>query len=597
MYLAQAFGQCCESKNIRPGVGLLGLVTVIVVMVFSTSVLAAQPERFAEGRILVMPKTGVSDFAFKNALKRAGGMAERRIAHLNVHVVRVPPRAEQAIAKALARNPHIKFAEPDMLVELEEVIPNDPKFGSAWHLPKIEAPAAWDMTRGAGVTVAILDTGVDAAHPDLSSQLVSGWNAASNNFNTSDVNGHGTAVAGTVAAVSDNALGVASVAWSARIMPVRVTNRSDGGAYWSSIANALIWAANHGAKVANISYGVTNSAVVTSAAQYMRSKGGVVVVAAGNSGSDLGYADNPYIISVSATSSSDSKTSWSSFGNYVDVAAPGAGIWSTTRGGGYASVSGTSFASPVTVGVVALMMSVNPALTPADIEQLLESHSDDLGAMGWDKSYGHGRVNAARAVAAALGNTTAQDLIAPQVDILSPTGGTVVGAVMVNISASDNEGVERVDLYANGQLLLRDVVAPFGFTVDTTLLSEGWNSLVAYAYDAAGNEGRSVPVQVMVDNVPETTDTIPPTVVISKPTDGSKVRRGVRIRASAQDNVAIASMWLSIDGVQRKLSSKSYLSFYWNSRSASNGAHVIELVAEDVAGNRRSVSVKVVVAN
>ena len=127
---------------------------------------------------------------------------------------------------------------------------------------------------------------------------------------------------------------------------------------------------------------MTGSSSVASAAQYLRGKGGLTVVAAGNSSTNPGYADSPYIISVSATDSSDNKASWSNYGAYVDVAAPGVGIWTTTNGGGYGAVSGTSFSSPMTAGVVALMMAANPGLSPADLESALKSSADDLGAAG-----------------------------------------------------------------------------------------------------------------------------------------------------------------------------------------------------------------------
>jgi subtilisin family serine protease len=194
--------------------------------------------------------------------------------------------------EALAKNPHVKFAELDEAMR-PELIPNDPYYGNAWHLPRIDAPSAWDASTGLGVTVAILDTGVDATHPDLIAALVPGWNTYDNNSNSSDVHGHGTAVAGTAAASGANAAGVAGVAWRARIMPVRVTDTA-GYAYVSTLSSGITWAADHGARVANASFSVAaGSSTIATAAQYMRSKGGVVVVAAGNSGIQEAYAPSP----------------------------------------------------------------------------------------------------------------------------------------------------------------------------------------------------------------------------------------------------------------------------------------------------------------
>ena len=241
----------------------------------------AQPTAWAEGRVLVEPAPGLSEEALAKILAKHGGRSLSVNQRINLHIVQVPPRAESAIAKALEKNPLIEFAEPDMLVEPSEVIPDDPKFPNQWHLPKIQAPTAWDTSTGSGITVAVLDTGVDPDHPDLVNRLVPGWNSVSLNDDTTPVMGHGTWVAGVVAAETNNGIGVASVAYNAHVMPIRISNASDGTAYYSDMARGLTWAADHGADVANISYNnVSSSSAVASAAQYMRSKGGVVVVAA-----------------------------------------------------------------------------------------------------------------------------------------------------------------------------------------------------------------------------------------------------------------------------------------------------------------------------
>src|SRR5437773_362603 len=267
--------------------------------------------------------------------------------------------------------------------------PNDTYYGSEWQLQTMQAPAAWDISRGAGVTVAVLDTGVDSTHPDLQGQLVPGWNFWDNNSDTSDVYGHGTMVAGTIAALSNNGSGVTSIAWNAKVMPMRISDTTGYGS-WSAMANALTWAADHGAKVANISYMVHGSSTVQSAAQYFKSKGGVVVTSAGNTGVYDGTVASDSLLSVSATDAGDNHASWSTYGPYVDLAAPGVGIWTTTAGGGYSSVSGTSFSSPLTAGVIALMMAANPSLPPSTLVGMLESTAVDLGAQGYDQYFGYG---------------------------------------------------------------------------------------------------------------------------------------------------------------------------------------------------------------
>jgi subtilisin family serine protease len=173
------------------------------------------------------------------------------------------------------------------------MIPDDPWNLDEWALLEIAAPSPWAITSGSSaITIAIIDTGVDASHEDLALKLIPGRNIYDNNSDTSDVFGHGAKVAGASAASSNNAMGVASVAWGCRVMAVRVS-AADGTASYSNIASGLAWAADHGAHVANISYIVSGSSTVTSAARYFQSKGGVVTVSAGNNGAFDSLADNP----------------------------------------------------------------------------------------------------------------------------------------------------------------------------------------------------------------------------------------------------------------------------------------------------------------
>lgn len=552
----------------------------------------AQKPQWAQGRILVQARVGVDDAELDDVLFDHGGRRLGALHRIRVHVVSVPPQAEEAIARALSKHPKIAFAEPDALIPPDDTIPNDPKYPSQWHLPVMKAPTAWDYTLGDGVVVAVLDTGVDGTHPDLSGKLVPGWNLYDNNADTSDVYGHGTNVAGVIGAAANNALGVASLAWNAKIMPVRIS-QPDGYAYYSTIAAGLTWAADHGARVANISYMVTGSSTVTSAANYFRQKGGVVFVSAGNTGALESTPENPAIISVSATTSSDVKASWSSYGNYVDLAAPGSGIVTTARGGGFASVSGTSFSSPAAAAVGALVLSVNPALSPDQVEQTLEQTAVDLGASGWDSHYGNGRVDALEAVLAALGTGSA-DTQSPTVSITSPTSGSKVsGAVAVDVTASDNVGIQRVALYANGLFVAEASEAPARFSLDTLAFADGPLTLTAKAWDPAGNEGVSKTVTLTVDNIPDPVDTRPPVVTIVSPADGSLIGTKVTISIKASDDTRVTGIKCFIDGALKATSTASTLTYTWNATKAANGPHTIAATAVDAAGNQGTQTITV----
>ncbi|EHR71136.1 subtilisin-like serine protease [Burkholderiales bacterium JOSHI_001] len=552
-----------------------------------------QTQEWAPGRLLLQTRAGLSAADLAKVLQPHRGVA-RRVGNTDLHIVDLPAHAsEVAVQQLLAHHPLLKFAELDRRVA-PGYVSNDPYLGSQWHLGKINAGAAWDTSQGAGVTIAVLDTGVTSSHADLVSRLVPGWNFYNYNSDTSDPHGHGTAVAGTAAAATDNAIGVAGVAGAAKIMPVRIADPT-AYAYWSTVAQGLTWAADNGARVANISYvGVAGSASVQSAAQYMKNKGGLVVVCAGNNGIDEGIAPTTTMIPVSATDSADAKATWSSYGSFVAMSAPGVGIWTTDRSGGYTAWNGTSFASPVTAGVVALMMAARPALTPAQLETALYSSATDLGAVGRDIYFGYGRVNAPAAVAAALA-ASAADTLPPATAIANPlAGASVSGLVAVDASASDNVGVARVELRVNGSLLATDTTAPYQFTWDSTKVANGSASLATTAYDAAGNSKASTTVNVTVAN-PVVADTTPPSVQIKNPLAGSTVSGNVPVSTSASDNSGSAGLkqQLFLDGKLVASGTGASLSWAWNTRKTSAGSHTLQLVVDDAAGNRGSASVTV----
>ena len=553
--------------------------------------LAAGPDagmNVAKSRLLVEPRAGLSEQELDKALSPFGARRTLHMKQLNVYVVELPPQADEVtVGRALLRLPIIKFVEADRAVEPAQT-PNDPYYANAWHLPKIKADSAWDSTAGIGVTIAILDSGVDASHPDLAPNVTAGWNFFDNNSNTADVSGHGTRIAGIAGASGNNGMGVAGVDWRAKVMPIRVTDAT-GLAYDSLIAQGLIWAADHGARVANVSFlGVSRSLTVLSAAQYMRNKGGVVVVAAGNTGRQQSDPQSDLVTAVAATNANDARPAWGSFGNYISIAAPGVSIWTTTPNGGYAAMSGSSASSAVVAGVYALMMSANRNLLPSTLDRVLFATAVQQGPAHRDAYNGWGRVDAAAAVTKA--RQTLENDAQPPTTTLAAAPGSAGSLVAIDASASDNIGVARVELYANGTLVATDIDAPYAFVVDTKSLPNGEAALQTRAYDAAGNVGTSTPITVAVAN-----DTSTPTVNISNPQNGELVAGPIPINVTASDSKRIAKVSLSINGQEVAVAYGTTLSYLWSAatKSKTPTSYTISARAWDPAGNLGTASISV----
>jgi len=312
--------------------------------------------------------------------------------------------------------------------------PNDPYFPDQYSLRNtgqsveghpgirgadINILGAWRDTVGdAAIVVAVLDAGVSQSHPDLAGKLVPGWNCLNHNYQTDDqYTSHGTHVAGIIGAATENRRGVAGIGWLTRLMPIVVVNKYGFGSE-SSLAEGLIWAADHGAEVASVSLGFNppdgsdEDQVLRAAVLYATARGMTICASAGNTPDEriAAPARYPEVVAVGATDNRDELWSGTSTGPEMDLAAPGVAIWSTWdtiwRGDGentYASKTGTSQACPHAAGVAALVLAVDPRLTPAEVRSILGSTAADLGAPGWDERYGAGRLDAGAAVRAARG--------------------------------------------------------------------------------------------------------------------------------------------------------------------------------------------------
>ncbi|MBB3797930.1 MULTISPECIES: S8 family peptidase [Xanthomonas] len=386
----------------------------------------------------------------------------------------------ETLMRRLAADPAVKRVEVDMLLR-PMLVPNDSRLSEQWALGTtsagINVRPAWDKATGRGAVVAVIDTGV-TAHPELSANVLAGYDFISDAFIARDGNArdtdaadpgdwaaanecgsgasasssswHGTHVAGIVAAAANNGAGTAGVAFNAKVLPVRVLGRCGG--YLSDIADAIVWASGGTvsgvpanptpARVINLSLGGIGSCSTTlsNAIASAVSRGTSVVVAAGNSNIDVSKsvpANCPNVIAVAATTSAGAKASFSNFGQGVDIAAPGQAILSTLNSGsaavgtpGYAVYSGTSMAAPHVAGVVALMQSValNP-LSAASVEAMLKSTARAL-PVACPQGCGAGLVNADGAVAAVIASTTLTSNAARN-GLAAATGGSLYYQVNV----------------------------------------------------------------------------------------------------------------------------------------------------------------------
>ncbi len=340
-----------------------------------------------------------------------GGHLEGQIPQIDVYMVRFPkgwPPAD--MIRALQRALHARFIEPDTYITAFDTVPNDPKYRDQWHHRKVQNPKAWDVTQGEpSVVVAIVDTGVDLQHQDLKDRLSprSTWyDFGDGDTNPQDTNGHGTHVAGIVAATGNNRVGVTGMGWRLTIMPVKVFPDNSDSTTTSKIAQGITHATDKGADIINLSLGGSSASnTLRDAVNYAYNHGVVVVAAAGNNNSESRTypAAFDHVIAVAATDKNDKKAEFSNYGDWVDIAAPGVGIVSTylTSKGEYASMSGTSMASPVVAGAAALVKSLHPNWTPDQVEQQLEDGADSIDAQNpnYAGKLGAGRVNAYNAVA------------------------------------------------------------------------------------------------------------------------------------------------------------------------------------------------------
>jgi subtilisin family serine protease/uncharacterized protein YkwD len=352
---------------------------------------------FVPNLLTVRFEAAASAAARQHALAQAGVTVVRRVDAIGLVLVRVEPARRDAALAQLQVSPAVARAGKDPIVSALDTVPNDTDWSYQWGLQKVHLPAAWDKTRGSSsVIVAVLDTGVDTAHLDLAGATLPGFDLVNGDTDPADDEGHGTGVAGVIAARTNNREGVAGVCWGCSILPIKVLG-SDGRGDLATVAAGIVRAVDTGAQVINLSLGgPAGDPSLDDAIAYATRNGVLLVAAAGNNGSAAPFypAASPGVISVAATDETDHLYSWSNYGPWVALAAPGCDP-TALSGGGYGIYCGTSFATPLVSGLLGLARSLSPTATRDELIDAVERSATSIGAV-----VGRGRVDAAATLAA-----------------------------------------------------------------------------------------------------------------------------------------------------------------------------------------------------
>lgn len=367
----------------------------------------------------------LKSFSFNLPWERSCKLATE-LAKIGVVVADIPAGELDTTLDALENDPNVEYVEQLGEVEAMELIPDDPGYIYQTDMSQIRAPQGWELSTGSNdVTIAIIDSGVDATHPDFRGKIQGGCDFINQDNDASDDNGHGTHVAGIAAAIGDDGIGIAGVAWGAEVLPVKVLDRNGDGDY-ASVAAGIIWAADHGAQIINLSLGgQSGNRTLKAAIDYAVNKGVLVVAAAGNDGySNIRFpAGYESVIAVGSITSNNERSVFSDYGSMLDVVAPGENVYSTVPGG-YERKSGTSMSAPYVSGLAAVLWSIPGNNNARLVESEIEQSARDLGKLGWDPQFGFGLIRMDYALAS---------LLAPKTTSTATTGPTKTQSGNVNI--------------------------------------------------------------------------------------------------------------------------------------------------------------------
>lgn len=393
-------------------------------------------------------------------------LGARVIVGPEIAVISVPASGADALASELRATGHFRCVARDVLLNPASTLPNDPLLGSQWHIPAIRAPEAWDAWTGdpTGV-VAIVDTGIDATHPDLGPVLLPGYNAVTRLTQgagglVDDVNGHGTAVAGAAAARGDNGVGTTGIGWDLAVLPVRVSNVASGAAFLTDVVEGVSWSVQNGASVVNVAYEGVWEPIVQVLGEWAMGANVPLVWASGNAALNLNWFDHAGVVVVGGTTDTLVRLPSSSYGPALDLTAPAKSIYGPKKGGGWSNRTGTSFATAITSGTIALGRSARPDLPATEIVDALLSSTIDLGEPGEDDQFGRGLVDV-KAFLDALDVLPPGD-DEPGADTLTPPGSE--GTVILSPAAGPERAVAglRVSYYRIADLGAATSMPTFG---------------------------------------------------------------------------------------------------------------------------------------
>ena len=428
-------------------------------------------------QVIVKFKNNAAQGLAVSIIKSLGSEVDTQISGDGLLLVDVPAdETMEDFTASLYENANVEYVQPNYVYTLNQTV-NDPYASSnQWYLEKIRAYDAWDITMGdADIKVAVIDSGIDLSHPEFSGKIYAQKDVVDYDGSAQDDNGHGTHVAGIIAATADNGIGIAGVAPGVKLIIVDASGPSYAST--ADIVEGLDFAVEQGADVVNISLGCyLNDTALQAAIQSTVNAGIIVVAAAGNDGtSDAHYpSDYEPVISVTATDFDDGIIPISNYGSQKDISAPGLMIYSTyTNAAGYTSMTGTSTASPMVAAVAALILSVNPDLSVSEVKDILYSTSVDLGDPGRDDYYGYGRLDAYAAVTAAT--ATVEDTYTVSVETSNPAYGTVSGGgdyeggTEATVTASPKVNCSFESWTNDGQVVSTDAQYTFTVTADVAL--------------------------------------------------------------------------------------------------------------------------------